>query len=86
MTCQLITGRRNSDRTRVLYEKLFQALDRGDRAVYLILPNRPHFSMKYIWKKCVTDAVFGIWKLLRFAVWRSVMSRAIPWMFSDRNC
>ena len=49
MTCQLITGRRNSSRTRVLYEKLFQALE--NRRVYLILPEQATFQHELYMEK-----------------------------------
>ena len=42
MTCQLITGRRNSRRTRILYEKIFEVLE--DHRVYLILPEQATFQ------------------------------------------
>lgn len=42
MTCQLIMGRRNSNRTRVLYEKLFQGLE--NHHVYLVLPEQATFQ------------------------------------------
>ncbi|MGI5873306.1 MAG: PD-(D/E)XK nuclease family protein [Bacillota bacterium] len=42
MTCQLITGRRNTDRTAALYDCLFNGLDSGKR-VFLILPEQATF-------------------------------------------
>ncbi|MBQ1252446.1 MAG: hypothetical protein IIY02_05980, partial [Firmicutes bacterium] len=43
MVCQLITGRRKDDRTGTLYEQIFRVLERGDRQVYLILPEQSTF-------------------------------------------
>ena len=43
MTCQLIFGRRNTDRTDQLYKSVFHALEHTDRPVYLILPEQSTF-------------------------------------------
>lgn len=44
MSCQLITGRRNADRTDALYRALFAALAKNDRRVYLVLPEQATFQ------------------------------------------
>lgn len=44
MSCHLITGRRNTDRTAALYHALFAALAQKDRRVYLVLPEQATFQ------------------------------------------
>lgn len=44
MSCHLITGRRNAQRTPALYDAVFQALEEGDRPVFLILPEQATFQ------------------------------------------
>ncbi|HMM05999.1 MAG TPA: PD-(D/E)XK nuclease family protein [Clostridiales bacterium] len=44
MSCHLITGRQNTDRTAALYRALFQALGQKGRQVYLVLPEQATFQ------------------------------------------
>ncbi len=44
MSCHLITGRQNTDRTAALYNALFQALEQKGRRVYLVLPEQATFQ------------------------------------------
>lgn len=44
MSCHLITGRQNTDRTAALYHALFQALGQKGRQVYLVLPEQATFQ------------------------------------------
>lgn len=44
MSCHLIIGRQNTDRTAALYRELFAALHRKGKPVYLILPEQATFQ------------------------------------------